>query len=74
MKLPAITACDFFFVNEPQPDEPDAIDASSFILAAVCLDVGTTFELVDDEVRPDGGCPTDADTIVTRSKSSSDGN
>lgn len=74
--LPAITACDFFLVNEPQPDELDAIDASSFTLAVatVCLAVGTTFELVDDVRPPDEGCPNEAATIVTRSKSSSDGN
>lgn len=74
--LPAITACDFFLVNEPQPDELDAIDASSFTLAVatVCLTVGTTLELVDDVRPPADGCPSDAGTIVTRSKSSSDGN
>lgn len=67
--------CDFFLVSEPQPEEPEAIEVSSFELAAtaVCLTVATTL-FADDVVTRPAGVGTDADVIVARSKSSSDGN
>lgn len=59
----------FFFVSEPQPEEPEAMEASSLELTVCRLD---TFEFVMRLV----GCwlgPSDG-MLLTRPKSSSDGN
>jgi hypothetical protein len=58
--------CDFFFVSDPQPEEPDAIEVSSFELTAtavVCLTVGTALFADDVETRP-AGFGTGADIVA----------
>lgn len=61
----------FFFVKEPQPDEPEAIEASSLELTVCRLD--TTFGFADIKLVGAGFGPID-DRLLTRPKSSSDGN
>lgn len=67
--IPDVTCVLFFFVNEPQPDDPEAIEASSLELVVCLVDIAG---FVDDVPRvDDGGCDGAA---VLMSKSSSDGN
>lgn len=61
----------FFFVNEPQPDEPEAMEASS--LELIVWRLATTLEFVDIRLVGAVFGPTD-DMLLTRPKSSSDGN
>lgn len=61
----------FFFVNEPQPDEPEAMEASSLELTVCRLD--TIFGFTDIKLVGAGFPPID-DILLTRPKSSSDGN
>lgn len=61
----------FFFVNEPQPEEPEAMEASSLELIVCRLDTAFGFE--DIKLVGAGFGPMD-DILLTRPKSSSDGN
>lgn len=61
----------FFFVNDPQPDEPEAMEASSLELT-VCRLV-TTLGFAVMRLVGAGIGPTDG-MLLTRPKSSSDGN
>lgn len=59
----------FFFVNEPQPDEPEAMEASSLELTVCRLDITLGFAVI--RLVGTGLGPTDE---LTRPKLSSDGN
>lgn len=59
----------FFLVNEPQPDEPEAMEASSLELTVCRLDITLGFAVI--RLVGTGLGPTEE---LTRPKSSSDGN
>lgn len=61
----------FFFVSDPQPDEPEAMEASSLELIVCRLD--TTLGLAVIKLVGAGIGPTVV-MLLTRPKSSSDGN
>lgn len=61
----------FFFVSDPQPDEPDAMEASS--LELIVWRLATTLGLVAIRLVGAAFGPTE-DILPTRPKSSSDGN